>query len=94
MWGKIYLFNTAVQQDLLWLVVIGVVNSVVSAYYYFRVAKVMWFSDPESEEAVPSTWPLRLSLLLCTAGVVVVFFVPKLLLEPAQQALDSLMGLG
>lgn len=93
MWGKVYLFNTAVQQDLLWLVVLGVINSVISAYYYFRVAKVMWFSDPASEDEVPSSWPLRLSLLITCGGVVALFIVPNVLLEPAQEALDSLMNI-
>jgi NADH-quinone oxidoreductase subunit N len=40
--AKFYIFSAAVQHDLLWLVIIAVLNSVVSAYYYLRVVKVMW----------------------------------------------------
>jgi NADH-quinone oxidoreductase subunit N len=35
--GKLYVFGAAVQADLTWLVILGVVNSVISAYYYLRV---------------------------------------------------------
>ena len=93
MWGKAYLFNTAVQNDLLWLVVIGVINSVISAYYYFRVVKVMWFSEPTSEEEVPSGWSLRLALLLASVGVIVLFVAPNLLLGVTEDAMDGFMSL-
>ena len=46
--GKIYLFIAAVKSDLAWLAILGAINSVVSAYYYIRVIRVMFF-DPESE---------------------------------------------
>ena len=45
--GKIYLFVAAVKSDLAWLAILGTVNSVVSAYYYVRVIRVM-FLEPES----------------------------------------------
>ena len=45
--GKIYLFVAAVKSDLAWLAILGTVNSVVSAYYYIRVIRVM-FLEPES----------------------------------------------
>ncbi len=48
--AKFYIFSTAVNQGLLWLVIIAVMNSVISAYYYLRVVKVMWLGEPVSEE--------------------------------------------
>ncbi len=46
--GKIYLFLAAVNSDLAWLAAVGAVNSVISAYYYVRIIRVM-FLAPESE---------------------------------------------
>ncbi len=46
--GKIYLFLAAVKSELAWLAIIGAVNSVISAYYYVRIIRVM-FLNPESE---------------------------------------------
>ncbi|MDP7470185.1 MAG: NADH-quinone oxidoreductase subunit N, partial [Dehalococcoidia bacterium] len=38
-WAKIYIFNSAVQEGFLWLVVIALLNSVIAAYYYLRIVK-------------------------------------------------------
>ncbi len=43
---KLYVFVAAVQADLIWLAVIGAVASVVGAYYYLNVIKVMYFDEP------------------------------------------------
>ncbi len=48
--GKLYLFNAAVQSGWMWLAVVGVINSVVSAYYYLRVTVLMFMAE-EGEEA-------------------------------------------
>src|SRR5262249_5439121 len=44
--GKFYVFYAAVQAGLIWLAVIGFVTSVISAFYYLRIVKVMYFDDP------------------------------------------------
>jgi len=44
--GKLYLFDTAIQSDLAWLAVIGVVNTVISAAYYIRPIKAMFVDEP------------------------------------------------
>ena len=47
--GKMYIFSAAVQSGMMWLAVIGVLNSVVSVYYYFRIAQRMFLRDPAGE---------------------------------------------
>jgi NADH-quinone oxidoreductase subunit N len=74
--AKIYIFSGAVNHGLLWLVIIAVINSCVSAYYYFRVVKVMWMGAPASEEKVPSSWALRTALALCCLFVLLLGVVP------------------
>lgn len=46
-WGKWYVFSAAIEAGLLPLVIIGLVTSVVSAYYYLRVIKVIFFDSAE-----------------------------------------------
>ncbi len=46
--GKIYLFLAAMNSELAWLALVGAINSVISAYYYVRIIRVM-FLAPESE---------------------------------------------
>ena len=91
--AKFYLFGAAVQHDLVWLVIIGVLNSVVSAYYYLRVVKVMWFGTPTSEEKVPSSLALRVALAIACLGVLVLFFYPSPLLDVARDAAQTVSGM-
>jgi NADH-quinone oxidoreductase subunit N len=74
--AKFYLFSAAVQNDLLWLVIIAVINSVISAYYYLRVVKVMWLGEPASDEKVPSSAALKVALGISCAGVLVLGIAP------------------
>jgi NADH-quinone oxidoreductase subunit N len=45
--GKLYVFLAAVQADLWMLAVLGVLASVVGAYYYLRIVKIMYFDEPK-----------------------------------------------
>ena len=45
-WGKLFVFRAAVEADLTWLVVVGVINSVISAFYYLGVVVHMVMRDP------------------------------------------------
>ena len=84
--AKFYIFSAAVKNHLLWLVVIAVINSVISAYYYLRVVKVMWFGEPASTERVPSSGALRLALAISCAGVLVLGIIPGAVMKIAQLA--------
>ena len=84
--AKVYIFNSAVQQNLLWLVIIGVINSVVSAYYYLRVVKVMYLGEPASEEKVPASVPLGAALALAVVGMLYIGIFPGKLLDLAKAA--------
>jgi len=84
--AKIYIFSGAVHHGLLWLVIIGVINSCISAYYYFRVVKVMWLEAPASEEKVPSSWALRTALSLCCLFVLLLGVVPGYFIRIAEAA--------
>jgi NADH-quinone oxidoreductase subunit N len=46
--GKMYLFAEVINRHYFWLAIIGVLNSVVSLFYYMKVAKAMWFSGEEA----------------------------------------------
>ncbi len=55
--GKFYVFGAAVSAGWAWLAVIGMLNSVVSAYYYLRVVVVMFMSKPDEQSYVRSHIP-------------------------------------
>ena len=84
--AKFYIFSAAVQHNLLWLVIIAVINSVISAYYYLRVVKVMWLGKAVSAAKVPSSGVLRLALLLAIIGVLLLGIVPGHMMKLAELA--------
>ena len=84
--AKFYIFSGAVQHGLLWLVIIAVINSVISAYYYLRVVKVMWFGEPASEEKVPSSGALRFALFVSCIGVLILGIIPGYIMKLAEAA--------
>lgn len=84
--AKFYIFSSAVQHDLLWLVVIAAINSVISAFYYLRVVKVMWFGEAPSDEKVPSSGAPRFALLVCCLGVLVLGIIPGIVMRLAELA--------
>ena len=83
---KIYIFGAAVDANLEWLVVAGVVNSVISVYYYLRVVKVMYLSPPPTEETLGSAIPMRVALLGTFAGTAFFGIYPTPLLNLARTA--------
>ena len=88
--AKIYIFSGAVQHGLLWLVIVAVINSCISAFYYLRVVKVMWLGVPASEERVPSSWALRTALALCCLFVLLLGVVPGGFVSVAEAAVRIL----
>ncbi|MFC2017009.1 NADH-quinone oxidoreductase subunit N [Chloroflexota bacterium] len=84
--AKFYIFSGAVQHGLLWLVIIAVINSVISAYYYLRVVKIMWLGEPVSEEKMPSSGALRVALALSCLGVLLLGVIPGLMMKLAELA--------
>ena len=88
--GKLYIFSAAIKSDLLWLAIVGVINSVVSAYYYLRIVRVMYLEPAPSEERVPSSHAFRAALGLSALGVVVIGIVPGPLLRLAEISVGTL----
>ncbi|AWC23452.1 NADH-quinone oxidoreductase subunit N [Aminobacter sp. MSH1] len=71
-WGKWYVFLAAIDANLYALAVIGMLASVVGAYYYLRIIKIMWFDEP-----VGGFQPMagELRLVLGLSGAFVLFYV-------------------
>ncbi len=70
-WGKYFIFTAAVQQGMWTLAVIGVLTSVIGAFYYIRIIKVMYFDEP-AEAFDPR--PVSLSFVAAASGIFTTFF--------------------
>ena len=88
--AKLFVFGAAVKADLAWLVALGAVNSVVSAYYYLRVVRVMYLSDPADAEQPARVIPLDLSVAVTALAVVALGLWPQPLFRAAARAVEGL----
>ena len=85
--GKFYIFKSAVQAGHIWLVIVGAINTAISAFYYLRVVVTMYMREPEEElpfASYPST--LVVGLVLAAIGVLLIGILPSLMLNPAQNS--------
>jgi len=88
--AKIYVFMAAIDAGLYGLAVIGVVTSVVGAYYYLRIVKVMYFDEPAPAFEPAMTTGMNV-LLVATAGATLLFFLlPGPLVTSAEVAAQAL----
>lgn len=86
--GKFYLFSAALKSGYVWLVVIGVLNSAASVYYYLRVMVYMYMKDPVEEFDWMKLSPaVLLSITISVVGVIVPGVVPSIILQLAQKAI-------
>lgn len=71
--AKVFVFAAAVQVNMVWLAVVGILNSIVGLYYYLTVLKVVYLyrMEGEDEEAhpIPLTRPYAISLVVLTIGI-------------------------
>ena len=74
--AKVFVFAAAVQVNMVWLAVVGILNSIVGLYYYLTVMKVVYLyrMEGENEEAypIPLTRPYTIGLVVLTIGIVLV----------------------
>ncbi len=65
-WPKFYVFRAAVQADLVWLAAVGIATSVIGAYYYIKIVKIMYFDEPAPAYA-PAQDRIGTGLILASA---------------------------
>jgi NADH-quinone oxidoreductase subunit N len=94
--GKFYVFAAAYDHGFWWLIVVGVVATMVSAYYYLGIVRAMYFRDRSELQlapaggAPPRELVLSVGVLLCLAVTVGSFFAVQPLIDVARAAAHSL----
>ena len=81
--GKLYLFKSAISAELYLLVIVGALNTAISAFYYLRVVVTMYMREPEEElEFTPYPSTLIIGLTIATVGIILIGILPSLLPTP------------
>ncbi|MGI9247078.1 MAG: NADH-quinone oxidoreductase subunit NuoN [Steroidobacteraceae bacterium] len=79
-WAKLSVIQAVLNVDLLWVAIVAVALSVVGAYYYLRVVKVMYFDEPVDRSALQGSSAMRFVLSLNGLAVLVLGLFPGMLL--------------
>ncbi len=91
--GKFYLFGAAIDAGYVWLAVIGVLNSAVSLYYYFRVVVFMWIKTETIGSPIVLNPALAVALTLAVAGTLFFGVYPRALFDFADMSAQALGAL-
>jgi len=81
--GKFYIFKAALESHLVWLTVLGLLNTAVAAYYYLRILVMMYMHEPgeAAANAEPLTLGLSAALILPAIGTFVLGIFPGWVLD-------------
>jgi len=79
--AKFYIFKSVIEQSMYFLAIVGLLSTVIAAFYYLRIIKIIYF-DPEKEkyDEDHSPW-LKFSLTLSTILILLYFVYPSQLIE-------------
>ena len=74
--AKVFVFTAGVQANYTWLVVVGIINSIIGVYYYLNVLKYVYLyrmpNEDEEQHPVPLTRPYTIALVVLTIAVILV----------------------
>jgi NADH-quinone oxidoreductase subunit N len=86
--GKFYIFKAALDSGLVWLTILGLLNSAVAAYYYLRILVVMYMKEPgeSTDNLEPAGAALQLAIFGSAAVTLLLGIVPSLVLDFANLA--------
>ena len=90
--GKLYVFQAAIAAQLYSLAIIGVLTSVVGAFYYLRIIRIMYFD--EGEDPLDQSMDREIGTMLTLTSILIVAFIvyPEPLVSNAAAAAASLFS--
>ena len=89
--GKFYIFIAAIESEMLFLAIIGVVASVISAFYYLRIVKIMYFDEPKEEFDGSSIKSLNLLYYPSSILIIIFFIYPSPVINISEYAIQSII---
>jgi len=85
-WAKVLVLSAAVQADLLWLAIVGVIFAVIGAFYYLRIIKVMYFDAPSEDAITSRKGPLQVVFAVNALALLVLGLFWSPIMEWCQRA--------
>jgi len=79
--AKFYVFMAVIEVKMYALAIIGLVTTVISAFYYLRIIKVIYFDKPKKPFEESYDWGLKISLILSSILILTYFIYPSILVD-------------
>jgi len=79
--AKFYIFMAVIKVEMYTLAIIGLITTVISAFYYLRIIKIIYFDDPKEIFEIDKNLGLKVSLFLSTIIILIYFIYPSFLID-------------
>ena len=79
--AKFYIFMAVIKAEMYTLAIMGLITTVISAFYYLRIIKIIYFDESKEMFEMDQNFGLRISLILSTIIILVYFIYPSLLID-------------
>ena len=83
--GKYYVFFAAIKAKMTWLAIIGVLTSLVSAYYYLRLVVLMFFREGHADVEISPSRIVLAMVVVCALLVLLLGLFPSFIIQIAQR---------
>ena len=79
--AKFYIFMAVIKSEMYILAILGLLTTVISAFYYLRIIKIIYFDKPKKPFELNYDWGLKIPLILSSLLVLIYFIYPSLLVD-------------
>ena len=79
--SKAYIFNAAIDAELTWLMIIGVINTALSSYYYLRIVKILYLENPSENTSISIKLNQKLLVIFILTGLIIFGVFPTPLID-------------
>ena len=79
--AKFYIFKSVIEQSMYFLAIVGLLSTVVAAFYYLRIIKIIYFDKEKAKYDTDHSFGLKFSLSLSTLLILIYFIFPSQLIE-------------
>jgi NADH-quinone oxidoreductase subunit N len=79
--GKYYVFIAAIDANLTWLAIVGIISSVISVYFYLRIVVVMYFKSSELDEKPQYSFREMFAVMISVLLVIILGLAPGSLID-------------
>ena len=79
--AKLYIFKAVIEQSMYFLAIVGLLSTVIAAFYYLRIIKVIYFDEEKEKYDTDHSMWLKISLIFSTLLILFYFVYPSKLVE-------------